>query len=253
MRSTFFDRPIEYQLLCSQEEWLQGDPVNGVLTMRNLHKEVADITVAQVLLAYGNFRRVKANEPDCWEVLRREKLTENMQLEGHQSAELEWKFRLPTDAPITDKSGSLFLLFGGADTLTRGGRLDVRTNLIEVLQSFLQTFVTQFHFLQKYTKHKDGWTEVKLEPPTASREFPNLEHVLCYLRLLDDRLELRYKCKIKTLKRDGETMKVRGKNLEISQNLTRDEYLQGSGFPNRNKFREVIDEALNAARPSVIF
>ena len=121
--------------------------------------------------------------------------------------------------------------------LNRGGRLDVRIKMMELLQSFLQTFATQFQFVQKSAKYKDGWTEVQLDPPTGSREFPNLEHVMCYLRMLDEKLELKYRCKIKTLKKDGESMKVRGKYLEVSQTLSADDYLQTSGFPNRSRFR----------------
>ena len=137
--------------------------------------------------------------------------------------------------------------------LDRGGRLDVRTEMMELLQSFLQTFATQFQFVQKSPKYKDGWTEVQLDPPTGSREFPNLEHVMCYLRMVEHNLELKYRCKIKTLKKDGESVKVRGKNLEVSQTMTSNDYLQTSGFPNRSRFREMIETALSEAKPTVVF
>ena len=48
-------------------------------------------------------------------------------------------------------------------------------------------------------------------------------------------------------------MKVRGKYLEISQILTADDYLQASGFPNRLRFREMIEIALSEAKPTVVF
>jgi hypothetical protein len=253
MRSTFFDRPLEYQLLTAKEDWLQGEPIQGKLSIRNMNAEMVVTKTVDVLLAYGNFRKVKASEENRWEVLHQENMQKNLSLDGNQQLTYDWEFNLPTDAPITDKTGSLFLLFGGEEILERGGRLNVRTGMKELLQSFLQTFVTQFHFVQKTTKYKNGWTEVQLDPPVGSREFPNLEHVLCYLRIVNQNLELRYRCKIKTLKKDGESMKVRGKNLEVTQKLTADDYLQTSGFPNRTRFRELIDSALSEAKPSVIF
>ena len=39
MRSTFFDRPLEYQLLTAKEEWLQGEPIEGKLSIRNMNPE----------------------------------------------------------------------------------------------------------------------------------------------------------------------------------------------------------------------
>ena len=253
MRSTFFDRPLEYQLLTAKEEWLQGEPIEGKLSIRNMNDERVSTNAIDVLLAYGNFRKVKAGGESCWNVLHQESIQKNLCLEGNQQLTYDWQFNLPSDAPITDKSGSLFLLFGGEDVLDRGGRLNVRTKMMELLQSFLQTFTTQFQFIQKSFKHKGGWTEVQLDPPTGSREFPNLEHVMCYLRMVDQNLELKYRCKIKTLKKDGESMKVRGKTLEVSQTLTANDYLQTSGFPNRSRFREMIETAMSEAKPSVVF
>ena len=253
MRSTFFDRPLEYQLLTAKEEWLQGESIAGKLTIRNMNEEKVVTSTVDVLLAYGNFKKVKAGEEDCWEMLHRENILKDLSLDGNQQLSFNWRFNLPSDAPITDKSGSLFLLFGGEDVLDRGGRLDVPIKMMELLQSFLQTFSTQFQFVQRNSKFKDGWTEVQLDPPTGSREFPNLEHVMCYLRMVDENLELKYRCKIKTLKKEGESMKARGKYLEVSQTLTADDYLQTSGFPNRSRFREMIEIALSEAKPTVVF
>lgn len=253
MRSTFFDRPLEYQLLTAKEEWFQGEPIEGKLSIRNMNDERVSTNTIDVLLAYGNFRKIKAGEENCWSVLHLENIQKDLSLEGNQQLTYDWRFNLPSDAPITDKSGSLFLLFGGGDVLDRGGRLDVRTKMMELLQSFLQTFATQFQFVQKSPKYKDGWTEVQLDPPTGSREFPNLEHVMCYLRMVEHNLELKYRCKIKTLKKDGESVKVRGKNLEVTQTMSSDDYLQTSGFPNRSRFREMIETALSEAKPTVVF
>ena len=71
--------------------------------------------------------------------------------------------------------------------------------------------------------------------------------------MVEHNLELKYRCKIKTLKKEGESVKVRGKNLEVSQTMTSDDYLQTSGFPNRSRFREMIETALSEAKPTVVF
>ena len=109
MRSTFFDRPLEYQLLTAKEEWLQGEPIEGKLSIRNMNPERMIANTVDVLLAYGNFRKIKAGEENCWEVVHRVNIQQDLSLDGNQQLSYDWRFNLPTDAPITDKSGSLFL------------------------------------------------------------------------------------------------------------------------------------------------
>jgi hypothetical protein len=48
-------------------------------------------------------------------------------------------------------------------------------------------------------------------------------------------------------------MTVTKKNRELEQSIPPEKYLQPGGFPNRACFRENIDQALNIARPEVIF
>ena len=116
----------------------------------------------------------------------------------------------------------------------------------------MQTFTTQFRFLEKYQKRKSEWTEVKLIPPD-SREYPNMDYVLCFLRIHDEQLEAHYRFKMSGLGRTGEKMTVTKKNRELEQSIPQGKYLQPGGFPNRACFRENIDQALNIARPEVIF
>jgi hypothetical protein len=162
------------------------------------------------------------------------------------------EFKLTTDCPITDKQGGMYLLFGGEDILYKGGRLDLTIELHPILQNFLQTFTTQFFFLQKYQKRKTEWTEVKLLPP-ESKEFPNLDFVRCLLRISQEHLEAHYLFKMSGLGRSGEKMTVTKKNRELIQKIPPEKYLQSGGFPNRACFRENINEALKIARPEVIF
>ena len=125
MRSTFFDRPLEYQLLTAKEEWLQGEPIEGKLSIRNMNEERVGTSTIDVLLAYGNFRKIKAGEENCWSVLHLENIQKDLSLEGNQQLTYDWRLNLPSDAPITDKSGSLFLLFGGGDVLRSNARVRI--------------------------------------------------------------------------------------------------------------------------------
>ena len=252
MRSTFFQQPLQHQIEIDGENWYQGEEIKGKLTIRNMSSETVVVNTSQVILAYGLKKSIKEGNESPWEVLEKQVLTRNISLPAGGEQSFEWIFQLATDCPITDKHGGLYLLFGGEDTLSVGGKLDVPVNLHPILQNFLQTFTTQFFFLEKYQKRKSEWTEVKLVPP-ESKEYPNLDFVCCLLRIFQEDLEAHYLFKMRGLGRSGEKMTVIKKNRELKQKIPPGNYLQPGGFPNRACFRENINEALNIARPDVIF
>ena len=252
MRSVFFQRPLEYKIEIDGELWNQGDAVSGSILIRNMSSETISLSRARLLLAFGLKKAIKENTEDAWNVLESRSFLEGLSMESGQEHRFEWSFQLPTDCPITDKQGGLYVLFGGEETLTDGGKLNLTVELHPIIQNYLQTFTTQFRFLEKYHKNKSDWTEVKLLPP-ESREFPNLEQVICFIRIHEEQLQIRYRCKVKGLGRSGESMKVTKKFREIEQSISPDLYLQPGGFPNRSCFREHINEALDITRPEVMF
>ena len=252
MRSTFFQKPLQYQMEINGENWNQGEEIKGKLIIRNMSSETVVVNASQIILAYGLKKSIKEGSGSPWEVLEKQVLTKNISLPAGVEQSYEWMFHLATDCPISDKNGGLYLLFGGEDTLSEGGRLDLPVNLHPILQNFLQTFSTQFYFLEKYQKRKSEWTEVKLVPPD-SKEYPNLDFVLCLLRISKEQLEAQYLFKMSGLGRSGEKMTVTKKTRDLKQKIPPENYLQPGGFPNRACFRENINEALNVARPDVMF
>ena len=252
MRSTFFEKHIEYQINVDGENWNQGEVISGTLQIINKCDHSITITSAKIVLAHGIKKAIKEKNESAWEVQENLDLAKDISLQTNKIETFKWSFKLTTNCPITDKMGGLFLLFGGGEVLSTGGRLDLNIKLHPLLQNFLQTFTTQFRFLEKYQKRKSDWTEIKLIPP-ESREFPNLENVLCLLRIHKEKIELNYIFKMKGLGRSGNQMKITKKKREIVQTIEKEDYLQPGGFPNRTCFRENIDQALDEARPEVIF
>ena len=171
MRSTFFQQPLQYQIEIFGENWDQGEKIKGKLIIRNMSSEKVFINASQVILAYGLRKNIKEGNESHWELLEKQILIKNISLHAGSEKSCEWIFQLASDCPITDKQGGLYLLFGGEDTLSEGGRLDLPIRLHPILQNFMQTFTTQFFFLVKYQKRKSEWTEVKLLPP-ESKEYP---------------------------------------------------------------------------------
>ena len=252
MRSVYIQQPLEYQIEVEGESWNQGEVVKGQLRIRNMSSKTVAVKTSQIILAHGLKKVFKEGTMVPWEVLEKQLVAQDIALQAGSELTFGWNFNLSTDCPITDKQGGLYLLFGGDEALTEGGRLNLQINLHPILQNYLQTFTTQFRFLEKYQKRKSEWTEVKLIPPD-SREYPNMDYVLCFLRIHDEQLEAHYRFKMSGLGRTGEKMTVTKKNRELEQSIPPEKYLQPGGFPNRACFRENIDQALNIARPEVIF
>jgi len=252
MRSVYIQQPLEYQIDVEGESWNQGEVVKGQIRIRNMSSKTVAVKTSQIILAHGLKKAFKEGTMVPWEVLEKQVVAQDIALQAGSELTFGWNFNLSTDCPITDKQGGLYLLFGGDEALTEGGRLNLQINLHPILQNYLQTFTTQFRFLEKYQKRKSEWTEVKLIPPD-SREYPNMDYVLCFLRIHDEQLEAHYRFKMSGLGRTGEKMTVTKKNRELEQSIPQGKYLQPGGFPNRACFRENIDQALNIARPEVIF
>jgi len=252
MRSVYFQQPLEYQIEVEGESWNQGEVVKGQIRIRNMSSNTVAVKTSQIILAHGLKKAFKEGTGVPWEVLEKQVVAQDIALQAGSELTFGWYFNLSTDCPITDKQGGLYLLFGGEEALTEGGWLNLQINLHPILQNYLQTFTTQFRFLEQYQKRKSEWTEVKLIPPD-SREYPNMDYVLCFLRIHDEQLEAHYRFKMSGLGRTGEKMTVTKKNRELEQSIPPEKYLQPGGFPNRACFRENIDQALNIARPEVIF
>ena len=252
MRSVYIQQPLEHQIEVDGESWNQGEVVKGQIRIRNMSSKTVAVKTSQIILAHGLKKAFKEGTMVPWEVLEKQVVAQDIALQAGSELTFGWNFNLSTDCPITDKQGGLYLLFGGDEALTEGGRLNLQINLHPILQNYLQTFTTQFRFLEKYQKRKSEWTEVKLIPPD-SREYPNMDYVLCFLRIHDEQLEAHYRFKMSGLGRTGEKMTVTKKNRELEQSIPPEKYLQPGGFPNRACFRENIDQALNIARPEVIF
>ncbi len=252
MKGTFFRRPLEYHLYADGEEWEQGSTVAGHLLVRNSGSESIHLETLQIALTYGILKLIKAKEPDAWELLQTLSVAEDVTLAPQEEQKYSWALNLSSDCPISDKSGSLFLRYGDTNVMEQG-KIDIRVQLSTFIRSFLQTFETQFRFVKKLAKFNKGFTEVKMVPPD-SKQYPTLDYVTCLIRMDGENLEIIYKFKMKKFGKDEgmERVKVVNKRLECHQIFTPEQYSAG-GFPNRDCFRQAIQQAIDEARPAGLF
>ena len=246
-------KTLNYILETDAQDCQQGDEISGKLSIRNLGTEVESLDSLNVCLAYGVFKEIKeAEDENPWYEMKELKLVSNLDLGPQESQTFEWTIKVPSNSPISDKNGTLFLLYGNGNFFKKGGRLDLQVTPSPIIKSFLQTFETQFNFSRKYLKYKDDGIEVKLGVP-ESKQFSNLKQTICFLSVQEDSFFIDYDFKVETLGRaDSGNLGVKKKKKQIHQEFKASQYLLPGNFPNRRLFQKSIDEALETVRSAFI-
>ena len=163
---------------------------------------------SRVILAESTERKIKNKSADAFKILG-EAVAENA---------TAWKFTIPRDARITDKAGSLYILYGSGEDPHSLAQL--RLNIIphHYLQDFVELMRTQLRFaLKKMTAAKKGWVEVELTPP-ASKDWAQLDHLILRLQLTVDTIETQFhfhRAEVDAMKA-GLTTKLTLREIELS-------------------------------------
>ena len=250
MKGLFFAKPIEYRLETPADQLVQGENIIGSMSAVNRGAEEAKKLRMEIGLAYGDFKKIKDNEPDALVVLERKSLGKQFSLKPGDSNSTEWEIKLPPDCAITSKEGSLFLLYGGniEDSAARS-KIDLRVQLAPVLETLVVSIENHFAFASKSRQHNDGFTEVKFKPPSS---YPTLDELRLLMRLGDKEImELEFHCNTRGFDRSaGKGLK--SKVVKITQSYTRKEYLLHNSQPNRELFKSAMESVLAKATPGKV-
>jgi hypothetical protein len=164
----------EYRILVEGERWNQGD----VLDVEIRSAESAPVLVA---VAEGQDRKIRAKSADAFEVL-----------ESREGAGpvFRTRFELQEDARITDKSGSLYLLYGNPESGASLASLKLTVEPHPVLSGIRDLLTHHFRFaLKSASTGKSSCVEFKLEP-SGAKEWASLSQLLARLRMGKETIEL---------------------------------------------------------------
>ena len=96
MRSTFFEKNIEYKIDVDGENWNQGGILNGNLFIRNLGNKAVSVKSITLILAYGLRKAIKEKGEFEWEVHRNLILSKNISLSDNNPKSFKWNIKLDT-------------------------------------------------------------------------------------------------------------------------------------------------------------
>lgn len=233
MKGTYFQKPFEFNLIVEGESWKQSDPVSGTLVMKNHGTQEEPLSSFQVSLAYGK-------APDGFEVLTSVAADGSRKLPAKGEERLSWKFDLDRNCPVTEKSKSLYLLYGKSDSPEKMGQLQLIVHPFWVIQSFLDTLQTQFRFVLKTQKSNKGSVEVKLAPP-SSKAFAVIESLVLQMKFEGEQFQVRYLFNVNKIDASA-GMTLKKAKQELEQSYRKDEYQTPSGRYNHERMEAAVGE-----------
>ena len=242
MKGTSFQKPLEFKLAVEGESWKQGETLSGTLTVKNHGAEPADLSGLRTALAYANLEDVRTKVPDAFEFQAATELKPTGQLAPQQEETFEWKIQLDRNSPITDKSRSLFLLYGQGEAPVKLGQLQLVVVPVTIIQDFLNLMSIDFKFVVKILKFNKNAVEAKFTPPSA-KEFSAVENLFISFRFDGDQLQLRYLFNIKKLDASA-GMEMKKDKKEFKQEFIPNQYLLSNGRLNHEKIGPAVQEIL---------
>lgn len=250
MKGTIFSKPFEYNLEVIGEKWRQGDQIKGTLKVRNHGALGGDLPALKVVLCEGTYKKIKAKDAKAWKSLFETELENQFTLNPAEEKSYSFEYTLPEDCLITDKNASLYLAFFDRDVLP-SGHIElviepklVISQILDLIQSFLRFKVMQV----KYTK---GMIEVKLTPPTSSRELSTIDTLILSLVEKEKALVMNYEFNMRVLDMTSGSMQAQKKTREFEQAFTSKQYLQYDSL-NQDFILQSINSVLNEVRPKFL-
>jgi hypothetical protein len=243
MRGLFLQQPFEFRLDVKGENFVQGQPVECILRVKNHAAEPKAVANPKLILALANLKKVKAKDPTAFEVLAEVELERGVEVAANGEYLFEHTFPTDLNAPITDKAQSPYLLYGNSEPLSELGQLLLTVNLHPNLKAIFDTLTTVFSFVPKGESSKNGWTSVKLKPP-ESRRMSFVEELNLSARFEAESLSVKYVFSVKKFDTAMTTVNVKKGKTEVHQEWPTSEYLFGGGFVQQQYVERMIDAAL---------
>jgi hypothetical protein len=242
----FFAKPLEYRVEIPGERFVQGQAIAGTLTAVNRDSDPRGGLSLEVGLAFGVFKELKKSGAAALAILERQTLAEGVELEPGDEKTLPWRFALALDAPVKTSESGPFLLYGGRlEVGGERGQIDLPVELAPPLETFITTLENLFAFEARGRRFAEGFLEVRFKPPAS---YPTLEEMVVAMRLDDHDAHLRFRGRLKALRR-GEGGGVGIRKTALDRTVPRAEFLLNNEQPNRAVFKNLLAEVLAEFAP----
>jgi hypothetical protein len=243
MRGLFIQNSVEYRLNVQGDVFEQGQSVACELIIVNRSVSSLIIEAPALRLAIGENKLVKAKDPAAFEPVSAAEIKGGHELAPGGELSASHTFKLDLNAPISDKTRALYLLYGNSRDISQLGQLPLTVSPHKHTRAIFDTLTTVFSFINKGETSKNGWTSVKLKPP-ESREFSFVDELSLSSRFVEETLELLFLFTVKKLDGSQTKVTVRKAKTEIRQTWPKVDLLFGGDFIKQEYVESHIREAL---------
>jgi hypothetical protein len=248
MKGTIFSKPLEYNIIADGEKWRQGDKIKGSFKIKNHGDQVIVLPVLKILLAVGNFKKVKVKDNKALDYFNEVVLGENISIAGLEDKEFFWEFLLSEDCQITDKDRSIYLAFKDHDNLWPTGLLELTIAPKLAIQQVLEIFDNFLRFKIGQIKFSKGMVEIKLNPPT-SKELSHVESLVLRMKEVDKTLDIEYLFNMHVFEMVAGNLMAQKKVKQVDQKMTSKQlYIYGDSL-NHDFIISSINTIIKEATP----
>lgn len=232
MKGTFIQSGIQYTLDVKGESWKQGERIMGSLNIES--QESLDLSNTGVFLAYVNSKKFKAKDDKAFKILDEVLCEENS---------TRFQFQLSKNCPITESLGSLYVLCGPKDQFYEGGHLELQVTPHKIITEFMQILEFQYRFKFKPLKNKKDYIEGTIVVPD-SKKYTSVQQFKLHMKMTNEILQLKFQFKLKKVDFSSRAMGTTNENLEVTREISPDDYLIYGDSINQDGICKHMDEVL---------
>ncbi|HAZ13688.1 MAG: hypothetical protein A2X86_16410 [Bdellovibrionales bacterium GWA2_49_15] len=247
MKGTVFQGNLQFHVEIEGESWTPGQTLRGKLNVHNQGTGSVGLGQVGITLAHASYKKVKASDPKAFNAYHTQTFEAGQELAPGQTSELAWSIPLEETAPITDKAGSLFLVFGNLSEKTKGGHLLITVGPGFIIQEYLKIFENFFRFKAKELRQFKDMVQIKMTAP-SSKEFSSTEGLLLFIKTQASKLELKYEFTIKKLGYTKGSVELEKNELVFPYSLSYKDFMLGKDMIDQDKMLVHFNEVLNQVK-----
>lgn len=247
MKGTFFQKPLEYTIDIRGESWTQGSRLMGSLNVKNHNDEDVDLSTIGVFLAHVDSKKFKAKNEKAFSIREDSLFDSGTTLSKDEVKTCRFQFQLPKDCPITEKSGSLYLVCANKSNLFNGGHLELNITPFKLIMDFIQVLEFQHRFKIKSLKNKKDSIEATIAVPTT-KDLTSVQKLKILLRMNGEDLETVFQFKLKKAVYGEGGVSTEDVDLNIERVLTKADYeIFGDAF-NQEGVSNIVNEIMGKVK-----
>ena len=239
MKSTFFNKPLEFSINIDGDNWKQGDSISGDVKISSHSSDPINFDQYGIFLCEGNSKKIKAKDPKGFEILE--------QLLFSNSDSNKFSFPLSSNSSITEKASGPYIVCAHKENLLEGQHLVMQVAPSENISNIIEIFENYLRFKVKSIKSKKNALEYTFKVPT-SKEYLSIVSFKILTSFDEKVLNLDYQLKIKKVVFENSITTTKDELKSFKYSLSPKDYLFYGDSIDQDKMNKHFNEVLDLVK-----